>query len=578
MQTMTKWLAGAFLLWTVGCGSEVELDPAGDAFAESADDLSAPGIGAGSAGFKILLHVGPKVEALAAAQMDDPRLAALRQWVDGYYFLVVNGGYLRHWPGRPKVCELNVRQLEHRGIETVTVEGETVVVADVVRRCQAAYQEYLAATKGELPVSSAVFASMLHRLAVHRTIANLGLIGDATTSAQQNVIAEALLSNTNFAYDAATESLVVDAERGLPPALRDLTDAGVSVRHTMWYQEPTIQGENGSLLSIPGGTSGLSLNATMWQVLANTFAGEPQVAARFLVDVRRWVAARDSVLYSATSSTAAFVDVLFEGGPQAMEDGGTPANFETFIEGTAWLLTHTSRQVYFLMPSHLSRDADGVPDPELSDLIVKTRAYVRALNAGLKRILGPGAGEPVCNPRLSFIPAGYGALVHTPMFPIALPDTGLPAPTVAGQVRALFNLRRSLCDPPPTAPLTRYYNAALAEHWTDTTPVTVAGYRREGSPGRVLTVPVAGTVPLYSCAVARPAPRLDHFLSLRSDCAGQMVLHRAGFVRTGPAPGYRPVYQCRTRSRLDTFLSVDRRCEGEVTSVTEQPLAYVLEP
>ncbi|HEV2889973.1 MAG TPA: M23 family metallopeptidase [Frankiaceae bacterium] len=112
----------------------------------------------------------------------------------------------------------------------------------------------------------------------------------------------------------------------------------------------------------------------------------------------------------------------------------------------------------------------------------------------------------------------------------------------------------------------RYYNGS--DH-SALTGSPLAGYRLESTLGSLLASQAGGTVPIYSCNIGT-----DEFSSLQSNCEGQRVNGRLGFIYPAQPSGVvtRAIYRCRTGSG-EHFNSPAATCEGQRT---EHRLGYVI--
>jgi hypothetical protein len=132
--------------------------------------------------------------------------------------------------------------------------------------------------------------------------------------------------------------------------------------------------------------------------------------------------------------------------------------------------------------------------------------------------------------------------------------------------------------------LKRFYNPAplnpynTGDHWV-TTGVANSGYNRELFNGTLSSDPTTiylrntGITPLYSCTIGN-----DHFISLQSNCEGQVGLGILGYIdatNSGPQ-SHVPIYRCYTGT--DHFVSTDSQCEksiaGNQTRINEGLLGY----
>ncbi len=139
---------------------------------------------------------------------------------------------------------------------------------------------------------------------------------------------------------------------------------------------------------------------------------------------------------------------------------------------------------------------------------------------------------------------------------------------------ASWNLASVTWRPAPaTLVLTRYYSATCGNAGTAERTVTVGyvapscGYHAEKVLGYLDMAPVPGEVPLYACMASQ-----DQFLSINSQCEGQLSLGIVGYLSATTTTGAATLYRCITSATGDHFASLDAACEGQTT---ESVLGYV---
>ncbi|MEO3889350.1 hypothetical protein [Nonomuraea sp. B5E05] len=127
----------------------------------------------------------------------------------------------------------------------------------------------------------------------------------------------------------------------------------------------------------------------------------------------------------------------------------------------------------------------------------------------------------------------------------------------------------------PAANLVRYYNGA--KHWSTTGEAPGGRYKAEGAV-TILAKPAPGTVPLYSCMAGHA--KLDQFLSLHRRCEGDAnsFLRLEGHLYAQPTAGFtRPIYRCHWVAANSHFFSLKSDCEATATTrvTAEHRLGYV---
>jgi hypothetical protein len=101
----------------------------------------------------------------------------------------------------------------------------------------------------------------------------------------------------------------------------------------------------------------------------------------------------------------------------------------------------------------------------------------------------------------------------------------------------------------------RAYNPSANTHWVSTGALP-PGWFFEFTLGYALTREGGDRAPFFSCL----AGSADAFVSLASNCEGQRVLGRDGFLYTAAGPDTTALYRCNTG--VDHFVSADAACEG----------------
>ena len=122
---------------------------------------------------------------------------------------------------------------------------------------------------------------------------------------------------------------------------------------------------------------------------------------------------------------------------------------DNYIEGMAWILANTDRDISLLMPGYWERDKVGNAD-EVDELIVRVRKTILAVNSKLSKAMKlqamklPDGQNAVCSNRVTFIVGSYGQPVHVKPLPMRR-DNGKLAGTVTGQIKMLADTRSELC-------------------------------------------------------------------------------------------------------------------------------------
>lgn len=125
--------------------------------------------------------------------------------------------------------------------------------------------------------------------------------------------------------------------------------------------------------------------------------------------------------------------------------------------------------------------------------------------------------------------------------------------------------------PPVTLALNRFFSSSKNDTWVDTNSVPPeSSYSVQSVLGRmifpVMNTP-SGTLPLFSCRIGP-----DHFVSKRSDCEGQVIVSKIGYVYSTAASGRVAIYRC--RKVYNHFVALDPNCEG---ATSEGLLGFILQ-
>lgn len=366
--------------------------------------------------FHLLWHIGPQIEELADPVLHQQDIEAVQRMVDGYYFLWVSGGFLRYWPDRPKECSLNLGRIASKRLEII-LNGKIVGherAADLANKCTSLYRAELGDEQN---------AKQSNDRAVDRVLKTLSLT-DANTRQRKMVVTEVVLENRSFERHEGDTALTM---RNLPLPLAHMARSGVRSDYVMVYQEPTIQGQQGTLLyeckprdcnATLGNDILKALEAAFRNYGGHWDGNNPGIdPPKFLVDIRRWQPAYRTAYQQTPDNPLPLAGIVFEGGVPEMQAKkvGAASNVDTFAEGAAWLLQNTNLKILFLIPAHSAPDElDDALAPEVVN-------YVVELNTKMRAIMSMRKGEyanPVCNGRIYFIPAGYGNVTHLRQFPI----------------------------------------------------------------------------------------------------------------------------------------------------------------
>jgi hypothetical protein len=409
--------------------------------------------------FKLLWHIGPQLEELADPSPEFGNIIEDTQnIIDGYYFLLVNGGYLRYWPERPAKCALNAESFKAKN-EEFSLEGQIINAKTVEKlhdECDNAYKAYFQnKVKSQNKANKKKNADeqqaeLSHDEAVGRVFKNLSL--PAKNSQKKIVVSEILVNNIDFIRKGNDQLKLAK----LPWPLGQLVKNNIYADYLMTYHEPTIQSKHNTL-AFPclNNICNSMLDEVMLRELEHAFSSSEnenrKFGLQFVVDIRRWRPVYEKA-YSDQGKDALLQGILFEGGLASMSlpKSGDASNFASFAEGTSWLLKNTSKKIFFLIPNDL-------PPPKLdTELTSGIQDFVVALNERIRKFQkAPADSNPVCNDRIHFVPAGYGQMIHLRQFSsvqlnkgVKKKNTGLHAGTVIGELKTLEKLRTDMCEQP----------------------------------------------------------------------------------------------------------------------------------
>jgi hypothetical protein len=114
----------------------------------------------------------------------------------------------------------------------------------------------------------------------------------------------------------------------------------------------------------------------------------------------------------------------------------------------------------------------------------------------------------------------------------------------------------------PYAPLVRYLDTDVPDHWTSSHGIGLAAdYRPEADFGVISMAGTAGTTPLYMCESGT-----DEYVSTDATCGGNKVLNQTGYIWTSPPSGVKTstqLYECATTGAGERFESESANCEGQ---------------
>lgn len=406
--------------------------------------------------FKLLWHIGPQIEDLADPSAEYNKIIeSTKNIVDGYYFLFMNGGFLRYWPGREPECALNYHAIETRNIES-PLKGKVVNTANArsfETNCESKYEAYLESKRSRREDINAL-GNKIQEDAISRVLKTLSL-PENNISKHKIVVVPLVLNNRNFQRKKNKLPLSVVK---LPWYIEQLSKNNVDADYFMAYQEPGRQKKKDAVLySCKNKIWCTTLDKDILQELHRALLEsssnsvhktKPNFAqAKYLVDIRRWYP-EHQIAYKVPGINDPLQGILFEGGVGAMSKPkpGKESNFATFAPGAVWLLKNTAQKIFFLIPNHLPQDKLD------SELVSSITNYVVELNNNMRKEMGGSAEiNPVCNERIYFVPAGYGAPTHLRQLPDIKKTGSNPgnmeniAGTVTGELKALDELRNRLC-------------------------------------------------------------------------------------------------------------------------------------
>jgi len=429
--------------------------------------------------FKILWHLGPMMEDVADARSrnDLRQLDKLNSLTSGYYFLLMSAGFYSYWQGRPLKCTIGMNTKQWGDVYSITTLGTNFTLnkkcqstsdieclrwnqSTINTICDTEYNNYLNALLGTGETVKSK-QQQLQADAATRVISNLKM----RNRGHKKLINELLFSTSAFSYDTITGSLSVK-NNNLDFSNQTLANNGLHSDLLMVYHEPTKQIPNGTELNtirdlqrdesgkcLVDGCQYAGLNNNILGLIKNAFSAYqngPSNTTQFKIpllstDVRVWGTTQENNFKNGYDNLSA---ITFEGGPLAMEQG---RSLKTFATGTAYLLKNTNQDVYYLMPNSKSyEEINGPLVDGATPMINDYKKYILMLNSYLNAELGLSPeGKSVCNPRLKFIPAGYGGKIMAKTLPISTITTSgqvILANTVGGMISALDAIRTQLCN------------------------------------------------------------------------------------------------------------------------------------
>jgi len=440
--------------------------------------------------FKLFWHLGPIIEEIADATATSTSINSdiekMQEMTSGYYFLVMSNGYYRYWNGRPDECFLSTSNLQW-GQNVVDTLGQTLTLTGtptaVKESCDSLYTAY---ARSQVPnsiyISDENKKNYLQSEAIRKVIDKLALRSGSGPGyrGEKKLLQEMILTTTAFTYTATSPTRTVDSlmfKDNIPEfKFKVLVDNGAYQDMINAYHEPYYQYDQGNEMTmIPSlartasgacvkeGCDLAGLDNDVLRLINGAFQTYQSASSasftipKLITDIRAWTSFYEQERFESNGSYSNLSHVLFEGGPLAM----TKSSFATFATGLAYLLNsqeHKSKDIYFVMPNSKSPEdmlgayVNGYP-PMVNDY----RQYLKELNRLLKQV---ESAQSICNPRIRFLPAGYGSKVQAKTFPMQTtattgsqawtsPATSTPiwANTTAGLVGALDELRTELCGP-----------------------------------------------------------------------------------------------------------------------------------
>ncbi len=225
-----------------------------------------------------------------------------------------------------------------------------------------------------------------------------------------------LLSNTDFDYNKATDSLIL---KRLPKSYCALTSMGIAVNGVLTYQVPVVQIEHDSYLWVPRRSrrgellwsedrkkDKLPENPRIIDLVGKAFDDVRAPLPGFSVNIRLWNQRRSPKIYEQLKDSPYFSGFFFEGGTKIMS--AERPKLDNFADGMAWVLRNTDEKIYMLMPGFWEGgQLDN--EQEIDQLIDRLRQMILSLNTKLGERLKLAEGQnAICTSRMHLIPASYG--------------------------------------------------------------------------------------------------------------------------------------------------------------------------
>lgn len=433
--------------------------------------------------FKIYWQLGNQAEDIADGKVDQRQIDLTKSRVDGYFFNLTNpASPLSYWPDRPVQCTLNYKKLlrlnrlEPGTDHSFFVMGKSYNVSFMNNeygpsnpencerlRCEFLKKEFrrVNGTSDPTDCSTSVLSADLIRLRAQldarATTRMLDVLNISEEQKTKNILAEMLLTNTDFSYDAGSDSLTLTR---LPSTFDGLLSRGVLAKEVLAYQEPYFQIPRGSLLSIPNQPGGstyipptsvrclfcLPTNLRILNLLSGAFLGGNQTPPQLFVNSRVWDDIKDEPRFLAASEEQTdFGGLNIEGGAQKKYE-----RILSNIRSIAFMLRNTDKEINLLTPASYGLNSDVGTEEALDNNAIKDMEdYLNLINRELSVIMGKKQMNAICSPRIRVIVGAYGNPVHPKAFPINRVDsmgrTIRKAGTVSGRILAVHQLRHKIC-------------------------------------------------------------------------------------------------------------------------------------
>lgn len=406
-------------------------------------DVANPG------GFQIFWEIATQLEDVADAAGDPAAMAdlqAARKLTDGYYINALFAGPLIYWPNRPQECVLNFKRIGPD--DSIEVDGETYTFEDGGMagrdKCMRDQTEFLDTLSDEKDMARDVQSAALRRV-----FSNLDLKGEQARG--KGIWGTTLIRNQEFSYDQSTDKMSITQ---LPDSYCAAAANDIILDGQMVYQEPHIQLQTKKYLQIPRLSSNGRLvfsknpaadsipeNARAYGLIAEAFEEAKLPVADFRANIRRWNPQRSPKLFTELANDPIIEGFNFEGGSRLLTD--QPRFMDNYVEGMAWVIANTDRNISLLMPGYWEREDVG-NNEEIDGLIPRVRETLLTLNTKLGAKLNlPKGQNAICSSRFTFIVASYGQPVHVKTLPMR--RDGRLAGTITGQIKLLSEIRKDLC-------------------------------------------------------------------------------------------------------------------------------------